>query len=892
MTLSPGDPVGRDPLVFAFPRKTLLFKLMVSTDKPTRRRRSKETRSSVRIADFAAAFVIRVGGIGTILAVGLVCVFLVWVAVPLIAPSDLADAIVVPRQETTSNTTPIHVGVDEYLNVVWQVSGDGTLTSWRADTGERVSEQSLFTDKQLQASAFSLRDGHVVLAYADRTFQSGTIDFATEFVPPEAIPSELKKLQPGEIASFREGVVELTPENQFRLLELNVQLDDPVEVDHDAEIVLIDQSVSSRGSIVAMLMADGQLRVAQVTKKKNLLTNKVTTRLREGTVQVRLSRNEPPKWLKLAGLGDNVLLIWEDGTLLRFDTRNSTAPVLAEKVDLTPDDDTQLTAVEYLIGKTSLVTSTNHGDIDVWFQTKPENAATPDGSELSKGHSLAGASKPIVKLAASPRSRMLAAASNDGTVDLYHVTSEQLLASSKVSIESDSLDYLLISSKDDAVLAATGPDISRMEIEAAHPEVNLKSIFGKVWYEGYEEKEHVWQSSSGTDDFEEKLGLVPLIFGTFKATFYSMLFGVPLALLAAIYTSEFLHPAVKARVKPTIEIMASLPSVVLGFLAALFFAPLVEDIVPQCLSMLVTVPFTFLLGAYLWQLFPEGIAVSMRRLRLLGMLLALPVGIALAWPVGSVVEDTLFAGDIMAWLDGQIGSGLGAWMFVFLPASCLVIVWFNVAVLTPIVRNRAGSMGRVQYAVLDLIRFLFNCLLVVATAYLLSSLFAAAGFDPRGTFVDTYVQRNALVVGFIMGFAVIPIIYTISDDALSAVPESLRGGSLGAGATQWQTAVRVVIPTAMSGLFSAIMIGLGRAVGETMIVLMAAGNTPVLDWNIFNGFRTLSANIAVELPEAVRDSTHYRMLFLAALSLFAITFVLNTVAEVVRLRFRKKAFQL
>ena len=88
------------------------------------------------------------------------------------------------------------------------------------------------------------------------------------------------------------------------------------------------------------------------------------------------------------------------------------------------------------------------------------------------------------------------------------------------------------------------------------------------------------------------------------------------------------------------------------------------------------------------------------------------------------------------------------------------------------------------------------------------------------------------------------------------------------------------------------MIGLGRAVGETMIVLMATGNTAIMDWSIFNGFRTLSANIAVELPEAVRDSSHYRVLFLAALTLFLMTFVLNTLAEVVRMRFRKRAFQL
>jgi phosphate transport system permease protein len=143
-----------------------------------------------------------------------------------------------------------------------------------------------------------------------------------------------------------------------------------------------------------------------------------------------------------------------------------------------------------------------------------------------------------------------------------------------------------------------------------------------------------------------------------------------------------------------------------------------------------------------------------------------------------------------------------------------------------------------------------------------------------------------------MGFAIIPIIYTIAEDALSTVPHHLRSASLGTGATPWQTTIRIVIPTAMSGLFSALMIGLGRAVGETMIVLMAGGNTPVRDWNIFNGFRTLAANIAVELPEAVQGDSHYRTLFLCALTLFVMTFLVNTLAELVRLRFRKRAVQL
>ena len=152
----------------------------------------------------------------------------------------------------------------------------------------------------------------------------------------------------------------------------------------------------------------------------------------------------------------------------------------------------------------------------------------------------------------------------------------------------------------------------------------------------------------------------------------------------------------------------------------------------------------------------------------------------------------------------------------------------------------------------------------------------------------TYDQRNSLVVGIAMGFAVIPIIFTLAEDSLSNVPAHLRAGSLALGATRWQTAVRVVLPTASPGIFSAIMIGFGRAVGETMIVLMATGNTPLMEWSVFNGFRALSANIAVELPEAPQGGTLFRVLFLAALLLFCLTFMVNTVAEMVRLKLRQR----
>jgi phosphate transport system permease protein len=300
---------------------------------------------------------------------------------------------------------------------------------------------------------------------------------------------------------------------------------------------------------------------------------------------------------------------------------------------------------------------------------------------------------------------------------------------------------------------------------------------------------------------------------------------------------------------------------------------------------------------------PVSRAVRMDRWRFPFQLLAVGPGLLLALWVGPLLERRLFAGDLKGWLawvsDGAgdaaaspYASPFGGWFLLALPVSALLAAVLVNRQVTPRLRATASGWSRGRLGRTDLLKFACGCGLGLLLTLAAASLMTAGGFDPRGGIMDTYVQRNALVVGFVMGFAIIPIIYTIAEDALSTVPQHLRSASLGAGATRWQTAMRIVIPTAMSGISSAIMVGLGRAVGETMVVLMAAGNTPVMSWNVFEGFRTLSANIAVELPEAVRNSTHYRTLFLAALVLFAMTFVVNTVAEIVRLRFRRRAGQL
>ena len=148
----------------------------------------------------------------------------------------------------------------------------------------------------------------------------------------------------------------------------------------------------------------------------------------------------------------------------------------------------------------------------------------------------------------------------------------------------------------------------------------------------------------------------------------------------------------------------------------------------------------------------------------------------------------------------------------------------------------------------------------------------ALRWETRAEYLD-HVQRNTMVVAIAEFYIIRRYSQLLTMPCLASLITS--GGSLGAGATPWQTTVRIILPTAASGLFSAVMIGFGRAIGETMIVLMAAGNTPLMDWNVFSGFQTLSATIATELPETTQGSAHYRILFLAAVLLFGRHFLLT-----------------
>jgi len=839
--------------------------------------------------DRVARTLITLGGIGTIVAVATLCVFLVSVVIPLFLAPQSGEARVAGARG--SSTPPLAAGTDEYLTLGWSADAEARFTSFVLDDGNPLVELEPFGDRSPTALALHAAEGTVVAGFADGSLQRGLVaTVAREATSEEA--ESLAELAPGALRPMGNELAARLQDGTLRISGLEFTLEELVPL-ADTALVAVDVVEATGGPVYAALCDDGRLFIARTSTKTNLLTGEETVRVVRGELALDFPPGAgSPHWLLLAGRGDNVFLLWEDGTLWRCDTRDFQAIQVAEKTDLLPSDDLRVTAAGFLIGRNSLAVGDSSGGLSIWFRIKPPQAGTADGALIAPAHVLATEGSPVRALAPSGRGRMLAAGYEDGSARLFHVTSGRMLAHFDPPAGSGAARAVRIAPKDDALLVLGDLGGHLRSLAVPHPETSLAAIFRPVWYEGYEAPEHVWQSSSGTDDFEPKYGLFPLVFGTIKATLYSLLFGVPIALLAAVYTSEFLHPRHKARIKPTIEMMASLPSVVLGFLSALVIAPLIEDIVPGVLVTIGLLPLIVGLGAYLWRTLPSVVVAHLERLRLGFVLLSLAIAVLLGGLLGPVFERGFFGGDFRQWLTGSVGVGTGGWMILLMPVvaiglGCVLVQWVN-----PRLIARGGALSREGFARREVVKFLVSIAVGALLLFGLASLLNALGFDPRGGLLDTYVQRNALVVGFVMGFAIIPIVYTISEDALAAVPDHLRAASLGAGATHWQTAIRVVIPTAMSGIFSAIMIGFGRAVGETMIVLMAAGNTPVMDWNIFNGFRTLSANIAVELPEAVQGSTHYRMLFLAALVLFAMTFVLNTAAEAVRLRYRKRRVQL
>jgi phosphate transport system permease protein len=859
-------------------------------------KRPKSTAKTVLFMDKLADRVITVGGLFIIVAVFAIMAFLFWVCVPLLSSGDLTSR--------SAFSLPSHGGqtyaaaqTDEQLTIALDLAPNGVIEAFHAPTGQALTAPSFdLGGKTATAIGKTLQGGDIIFGFEDGTVRVGTLTLKALVVQENLIPAGAQKLDERDVTS--DGAVYSKIPGQFRKTSIETALEAPAQVaPAGTPILKVDYRVSGTAErplkTFVSLDAAGTIRLSQAASIVNMMTGETSSEITSSEIPTEVTAADVIALLLNAD-GTRVIIGLKDGTLLRFDTRDFKAPKEVERAATLPSGVT-LTALAYLNGDNSLIVAGSDGSTAVWFGVDRKSPTTADGIVLTKVHgtfeSMPGA---VTDIRVSQRTRMFLTADARGDVWVRHATTERTLLKLPESPDTNGLSAVIFAPRDDAVMGVgKNGQVALWRIDIPHPETTLQSLFGKVWYEGYAEPDYVWQSTASQDSFEPKLSLIPLIFGTFKAAIYALLLAVPIALFAAIYTSEFLHWKVRSVVKPVMELMATLPSVVIGFIAALVLSPIVENWIAAIVIAFAVIPLTLIAAAFLWQILPSATALRLDGVpKLCFFFIAVILGVWGAVAVGPAFEAAFFNGDFRQWTSGE-GSGQPFLFLILIPLSALV-VFLGWRVIDGMIGYRPWmrSQGDVGSGLAEFVRWAILIVVSLGVAWIFAGVLTGAGLDARGGIIGPYVQRNTLIAAFAISFALIPIIYTIAEDAMNTVPEHLRAGSLACGASKWQTARWIIVPTAGSGIFSAIMIGLGRAVGETMIVVMATGNTPVTDFNLFNGLRALSANISVELPEAVKGSTLYRTLFLCGLVLFALTFIINTVAELVRQRFRKRAAQL
>lgn len=729
------------------------------------------------LTDSLFKYVMTFGGISVIVAISLIFFYLASVAYPLVKPVEVGDWQSYGVPGGVDERT-VYLSSEEQREIGARFTDQGVVRFFNLRDGTPRGEVKIKLPEGASITSFAAGDAHeYIAAYG---LSDGRVIVVEQHYGVSFDANNKRVIQPGI---------------GYPLGEEPVVLDQAHAAIHKLAIQSKDDATT-----LAALTRDGRLLLVGLTAKKNLVT---------GAVEIERSAG------KLDGVAGEIqdliievkqrdLYVGHGGKFItHFDITDKSQPRLIQKQQVVAEGD-NLSALNILSGGFSLIVGTDKGNLGQWFLVRDAQ----NNYTLTHIRDFKPMPGKVTTIAPEYFRKGFVAGDNQGTVGLYYATSQKLLWREPVG-------------KGGIVAAETTPRANGLVIQSADgklyaarvhnefPEVSFSALWQKVWYESYEKPEFIWQSAAATNDFEPKFSLAPLTLGTLKAAFYAMLVATPLAILAAIYAAYFLAPRMRRVAKPSIEIMEALPTVILGFLAGLWLAPLVENNLAGTLLSFVLIPATVMLAALFWRYLPENLTERMPSGWEAALLIpVVMLGIWLAFQLGHPIEAHFFGGDMPHWLTTELGI--------------------------------------------------------------------------------TFEQRNSLVVGIAMGFAVTPILFSIAEDAIFSVPKHLTTGSLALGATPWQTLKNVVLPTASPGIFSAVMIGMGRAVGETMIVLMATGNTAVMDLSLFTGFRTLAANVGVEMPEAAVGTTHFRLLFVSALVLFAFTFVVNTVAELVRQRLREK----
>jgi phosphate transport system permease protein len=443
----------------------------------------------------------------------------------------------------------------------------------------------------------------------------------------------------------------------------------------------------------------------------------------------------------------------------------------------------------------SLYLSLPSGNTQVW-----RNANVQGRFIFSPAGVVEGLENKALEAMVFDRQTLIAIAADiGGSLHIFNSASNEVVSSEHGAFSSAYLYW-----HNNTLYVLNDENLQRYSVENSAGITTWKTLFSPVQYTGYTQEKYIWQTSQSADYAEPKFSLVPLIIGSLKASILALFVAIPLALGAAIYTAYFAPSRIRGWVKPSIEMVEAIPSVIIGFVAAVWLAPFAERSLLALLVLIVCTPLIIIALAIVHGFFKQTDGYHAVRKYYLVI-----VSIAVLLIVILIFQSSM-------WLQTAVMANTDAWL-----------------------------------------------------GQLLSKI---------------TITKTTIIVALALGIAVAPTIYSLVDDALFEVPEGVKQASFALGATELQTLTKVVLVVALPSIVSAIMLGLGRAFGETMIVLMVTGNTPVADWDLLSGLRALTSNLTIELQESSVGTAHYHILFLTAAILFAFTFAINTIAALLKRR--------
>ncbi len=590
---------------------------------------------------------IKVGGISIITVVFGIFIFIAWQIWPL-----FMDAKV---EEKASHALPpaeyVLLGVDEYgeLPFTMDPSGRFTFFDLAGDRGHFFRNVNLSVDDTSEAVAAVEGESVVetdgeVLALAAAEAAEATQDREAREITAFRYQARRQELYVGTDDGYV-GVVNINYEPVFvdnqRTMEVEVRTQAmyPVaEGGQGGRIISIGYGDGGANKLVGVVQEEeGELRLRALllAQQRSLFgSGEVGVSQRydlkssiEGTpIQVLVNRN-----------ADVIVCITQEGNAYYF---YRTGDEIEMRQVFRPFEgfaEQQVASADYLFGDASIIFTSKAGDNVVYSQYTPQDAPYRMFGRTKQFPNI-GAGATFFSGTVRNKAFLLG---HGNLASLRFATTETVrweeqlpfdIQLARVGMRYTSMFFL-----------DTNNTLHVYDLNDHHPAAGWRAFFGKLWYEGSEESKFEWQSTGGSDEFEPKLSVVPLIIGTLKGTLYAMLFAVPIALLAALYVSQFAHPDVRRIVKPTMEIMASLPSVVLGFLAALWLAPLVETKVPSILLCIIALPIAAAAMGVFWMKLPPRCRIWVQGGH--EWWLFIPVLFAtllIAWNLGPVVERMFF----------------------------------------------------------------------------------------------------------------------------------------------------------------------------------------------------------------------------------------------------------